>query len=239
VGGGAEAKDGDPAAGLYVVATPLGNLGDLSVRARAVLTAADFIACEDRRTTGNLLRHLGLSRPLIAYHEHNERTAAGTIAERVAAGESVALVSDAGTPTISDPGFRVVRECRRRGLPVFPVPGPSAALAALSASGLPSDAFLFLGFPPPRSAARRKLLQEWKNFAGTVIFYESCHRIVAFVAEALEELGPDRTVAVGRELTKLHESWHVGPLTTVAVNLARERPRGEYVLLIGPENFSF
>ncbi|MDR0679188.1 MAG: 16S rRNA (cytidine(1402)-2'-O)-methyltransferase [Puniceicoccales bacterium] len=224
--------------GLYVVATPIGNLGDLSQRARDVLAGCDLLACEDTRVTGKLLVHFGISAKMLSYREENERSVAIGLADRVGAGLAVALACDAGTPAVSDPGFRAVRECRRRGLPVYAVPGPSASTTALSASGLPSDRFLFLGFPPSRSRARRKLLCEWKNFTGTVIFYESCHRIVPFVVETQEELGPDRTAAVGRELTKLHESWHVGPLATVAGTLAQERPRGEYVLLIAPEGFS-
>jgi 16S rRNA (cytidine1402-2'-O)-methyltransferase len=202
-----------------------------------MLGRCDLLACEDTRVTGKLLERFAVSAKMLSYREENERALANTLADKIAAGGAIALVSDAGTPTVSDPGFRVIRECRRRNLPVYPVPGPSAAIAALSASGLPTNAFLFLGFPPPRSAARKNLLRTWKEFAGTVIFYESCHRIIPFVSEALEELGADRTVALGRELTKLHENWYVGQLAAVAENLAQGQARGEYVFLVAPAGF--
>src|SRR3954471_11115659 len=162
---------------LYVVATPIGNLADLTERARAILGAVDVIASEDTRTTGALLTRLGLRKALVAYHEHNETAAAAQLADQIAAGKSVAVVSDAGTPGLSDPGFRVVRECRRRGLPVVPVPGPSALTTVLSASGLPTNGFLFVGFLPPKSAARIAFFNRYRDFEYTLVLYESCHRI--------------------------------------------------------------
>ena len=158
---------------LYVVATPIGNLADLTDRARAILAGVDIVACEDTRTTGGLLTRLGLRKDLVAYHEHNETEAAERLADQVAAGKSIAVVSDAGTPALSDPGFRVVRACRRRGLPVVPVPGPSALTAVLSASGLPSNGFLYVGFLPPKSAARIAFLEKYRDFPYTLALFES------------------------------------------------------------------
>ncbi|MDR3117733.1 MAG: 16S rRNA (cytidine(1402)-2'-O)-methyltransferase [Puniceicoccales bacterium] len=224
-------------AGLYLVATPIGNLEDITLRAISVLRMADGVACEDTRTGGNLLRHLGIRRPLLSYHEHNERQRAIQLADAVAAGQAIALVSDAGTPAISDPGFRAVRECRRRGLPVIPIPGPCALAAAISAAGLPSDAFLFLGFLPPRSAARRGILRRHGDFPHTLVIYESCHRVQKFLGEIAEELGPGRTVALARELTKLHETWSVGTAAAVAEILRAGVARGEFTVLIAPADF--
>jgi 16S rRNA (cytidine1402-2'-O)-methyltransferase len=221
-----------------VVATPIGNVADLSARARGILASVDLVACEDTRTTGALLARLGLrARSLIAYHEHNETTAAETLAERIAAGASVALVSDAGTPSLSDPGFRLVRACRRRGLPVVPIPGPMAAIAALSASGLPTHAFHFGGFLPARTAARRAFLQKHRAADCTLVLYESTHRIAALVDEIVEELGAARTVCVARELTKLHETILVGPAGTVRERLRAGSTKGEFVVLIAPGDY--
>jgi 16S rRNA (cytidine1402-2'-O)-methyltransferase len=222
---------------LYVVATPIGNLADLTERARAILGAVDLVACEDTRTTGGLLTRLGLHRELTAYHEHNELEAATRLADLVAAGKSVALVSDAGTPTLSDPGFRVVRACRQRGLPVVPVPGPSALTAVLSASGLPTNGFLFVGFLPPKSAARLAFLEKHGGFPYTLAFYESCHRIEKFAAEIVEKLGPARVVCLAREVTKLHETFLVGPAAEVQRRLATGSQKGEFVVLIAPADF--
>ncbi|MDR1435854.1 MAG: 16S rRNA (cytidine(1402)-2'-O)-methyltransferase [Puniceicoccales bacterium] len=225
------------APGLYVVATPIGNLGDFSPRAIDTLRLCSLVACEDTRLAGRLLCRFSIGAKLINYREENERHVASSLCGSIESGRSVALISDAGTPLVSDPGFRVVRECRRRGLPVFPVPGPSAAIAALSASGLPSNSFYFLGFPPNRSASRRKFFREIANLPTTVILYESCHRICASMADAIEEFGELRTVAVGREITKLHESWHVGKLVDVHRAVAAERQLGEYVFLVAQRDF--
>ncbi len=222
---------------LYVVATPIGNLTDLSERARALLGTVDIVACEDTRTTGALLSRLGLRRELVPYHDHNEEEAAEKLAERLQAGVSVAVVSDAGTPGLSDPGFRVVRACRRRGLPVVPVPGPSALIAVLSAAGLPTNGFLFVGFLPPKSSARIAFLGKYREFDYTVALYESCHRIDKFADEIVRHLGTDRVVCIAKEVTKLHELFLVGRSQEVRDRLARTRLKGEFVVLIAPASF--
>lgn len=222
---------------LYVVATPIGNLADLTERARAILGAVDLIACEDTRTTGSMLIRLGLRRELVAYHEHNEIETAERLADLIAAGKSVAVVSDAGTPGLSDPGFRIARECRRRGLPVVPVPGPSALLAVLCASGLPTNGFLFAGFLPPRSAARISFFDRHRDFPYTLALYESCHRIDKAVAELVATLGPSRVICVAKEVTKLHEAFFTGPAGDVQARLAKASLKGEFVLLIAPADF--
>ncbi len=222
---------------LYVVATPIGNLGDMSPRALETLRACRTIACEDTRTARQLLERYGISAQLVASHEHNEVQMASWLADLVAAGTTVGLMTDAGTPSVSDPGFRLVRECHRRALPVCPVPGPCAAIAALSASGLPSDGFLFLGFPPPKSAARVRVFQEYRDFDYTVIFYESTHRIEKFLDEMLEVFGPERVVCVARELTKLHEAILTGPLGAVVPAVKQRSTKGEFVVLLAKKDF--
>src|SRR5664280_27823 len=222
---------------LYVVATPIGNLADLTERARALLGAVDLVACEDTRTTGAMLTRLGLHRTLIAYHEHNEIEAAEHLVAMLAEGKSIAVVTDAGTPGLSDPGFRVVRACRRRGLPVVPVPGASALTAVLSASGLPSNAFLFAGFLPPRSAARIAFLEQHREFPYSLAFYESCHRIDKFADEIVATLGGDRVLCIAKEVTKLHETFLVGPAKDVRARLAQTSLKGEFVVLIAPTDF--
>jgi len=222
---------------LYVVATPIGNMADLTERARALLGTVDLIACEDTRTTGTLLARLGLRRELLAYHEHNEIEAAERLVERLAAGASVALASDAGTPGLSDPGFRLVRACRKRGLPVVPVPGPSALAAVLSASGLPTNGFLFVGFLPPKSAARIAFFERHRAFDYTIVLYESCHRIDKAVAEIVATLGGERVLCVAKEVTKLHEAFLVGPAAEVQARLAQTSLRGEFVLVVAPADF--
>ena len=222
---------------LYVVATPIGNLADLTERARAILVQVDVIACEDTRTTGGLLTRLGVRKELVAYHEHNETAMAARLADQVAAGKSIAVVSDAGTPALSDPGFRVVRECRRRGLPVVPVPGPSALTAVLSASGLPSNGFLYVGFLPPKSAARISFFDSHRDFEYTLALFESCHRIDKAVEEIVATLGTERVICVAKEVTKLHETFFVGAAGQVRDHLARASLKGEFVLLIAPRDF--
>ncbi len=222
---------------LYIVATPIGNLADLTDRARAILGGVDVVACEDTRTTGALLTRLGLRKDLVSYHEHNEAEAADRLADLIAAGKSVAVVSDAGTPALSDPGFRVVRACRRRQLPVVPVPGPSALTAVLSASGLPSNGFLYVGFLPPKSAARIAFFEKYRDFDYTLALFESCHRIDKAVAELVATLGPDRTLCVAKEVTKLHEAFFVGRAADVEARLAKASLKGEFVLLIAPADF--
>ncbi|MBI2812731.1 MAG: 16S rRNA (cytidine(1402)-2'-O)-methyltransferase [Opitutae bacterium] len=222
---------------LYVVATPIGNLADLTARARAILGTVDIVACEDTRTTGAMLTRLGLRRELTPYHEHNETEVAEKLAEQISLGKSVAVVSDAGTPGLSDPGFRIVRACRRRGLPVVPVPGACAVTAVLSASGLPTNGFLFAGFLPPKSAARLAFLEKHRDFDYTLALYESCHRIDKFAAEIVDALGADRVICIAKEVTKLHETFLVGLAGDVQARLAKMSLKGEFVVLIAPKDF--
>lgn len=222
---------------LYVVATPIGNLADLTYRALSLLKAVDILACEDTRTTGAMLTRLGLRRELTSYHEHNESAMADRLAGEISLGKSVAVVSDAGTPGLSDPGFRLVRACRRRGLPVVPVPGASALTAVLSAAGLPTNGFLFAGFLPPKSAARIAFLQKHRDFDYTLALYESCHRIDKFAAEIVEVLGADRVICISKEVTKLHETFLVGLAGDVQTRLAKMSRKGEFVVLIAPKDF--
>ena len=222
---------------LYVVATPIGNLADLTDRARAILGAVDLVACEDTRTTGSMLTRLGLHRDLVAYHDHNEIDVAEKLAEQIAAGKSVAVVSDAGTPAISDPGFRIVRACRRRNLPVIPVPGACAVAAVLSASGLPTNGFLFAGFLISKTSARTAFLEKYRDFEFTLALYESCHRIDKFAEEIVVTLGPDRVVCIAKEVTKLHETFYVGRAADVRDRLLKGSLKGEFVVLIAPADF--
>ena len=218
---------------LLVVATPIGNLGDLSARARQAFEEADLVACEDTRRSGRLLAHLGVKRPLISLHEHNERQRLPRLLETLAAGETVALVSDAGTPLVSDPGFVLVREAIRAGIRVEPIPGPSAPLAALVVSGLPPHPFTFCGFPPPKRGKRRSFYEHFADLRHTLVVFESPHRLLASLEDALAVLG-NRPSAVAQELTKLHEEVLRGPLEEVLAILA-ERPslKGEYVVVLG------
>lgn len=216
------------------MATPIGNLADLTRRAERVLAEADAVACEDKRVTGRLLRHLGLRRPLLLYHEHNAEAARPALLARLRSGQSVALVSDAGTPAVSDPGFKLVREAVAAGVPVHAIPGPSAVLAALVSSGLPTDRFLFQGFLPSRAVARRKLLAELGAVRATLVLFEAPPRLAASLADAAAVLGP-RPAAVARELTKLHEEVQRGTLPELAARYATAGPpRGEVVVVIGP-----
>jgi 16S rRNA (cytidine1402-2'-O)-methyltransferase len=222
---------------LYLVATPIGNLSDLSARVRDALDKCDLIACEDTRVTKKLLDHLSLSKTLISYREENEVRKTIELAGLLEQGKSVALVSDAGYPGISDPGFRMVRECRTRNIPIVPVPGPNAAITVLAASGLPTHQFLFLGFLPKKSAGARKALEEWEDFGGSLILYESKHRIEKTLGLIEEELGPERMICLAREVTKLHESFLVGSVAEV-ITLNRTRSsKGEFTLVIGPVGY--
>ena len=218
---------------LYVVATPIGNLGDLSPRARAVLSGVDRIAAEDTRTTGAMLTQFGIHRPLVALHEHNEDALASSLIAQLRDGRSLALVSDAGTPLVSDPGFALVRAARAAGVPVIAVPGPCAAVAALSIAGLPSDAFLFAGFLPPKAAARKARLTELAREPRTVIVYESAHRIAECARDLADVLG-DRSVCLAREITKRFEQSVTGPASALPAWIAQDanRERGEFVLVI-------
>ena len=222
------------APGLYVVATPIGNLRDITLRALDVLAAADLVLAEDTRIAGKLLQAYGLSAKLERYDEHGaERTRPKAMAA-LAAGQTVALVSDAGTPLVSDPGYKLVREAAAQGYPVFPIPGASALLAGLSAAGLPTDRFLFAGFPPPKSAARRTFLEELAPIRSTLIFFEGGSRLAASLADMAAVLGGDREAVVGRELTKLYETLYRGSLATLAADPKLDAPKGEIVILVGP-----
>lgn len=222
---------------LYVIATPIGNLADISERARSLLSKVDCVACEDTRVSGLLLSRMGIKSRLVAYHDKNERALAPALADRIAAGESLALISDAGTPGISDPGFRLTRECRKRALPVVPVPGPCALAALLSVSGLPSNGFLFVGFLAPKSAARKRFLEQHSDFLYSIVLYESCHRIDKLINEMNGILEPERCVCVGRELTKRFETIHTGPLSTVSESVRQGSKKGEFVVIIAPSGF--
>ncbi|MCB1501871.1 MAG: 16S rRNA (cytidine(1402)-2'-O)-methyltransferase [Bauldia sp.] len=218
--------------GLHIVATPIGNLGDVTIRALSTLAGADIVACEDSRVTRVLLDRYGISRPLTTYHEHNAAEQRPRLLAWLADGKSVALVSDAGTPLLSDPGYRLVVEAAAAGHALVPVPGPSALLAALVLAGLPTDAFFFAGFLPPKEAARRKRLTELAAIPGSLVFYESPHRLGASLADMASVLG-DRPAAVARELTKLFETVRRGSLSTLAEEFSAA-PKGEIVVVVGP-----
>jgi 16S rRNA (cytidine1402-2'-O)-methyltransferase len=225
------------APGLYLVATPIGNLEDISLRAIRVLRQADLIACEDTRQTQKLLNHYGVETPTISYHEHNEASRAAELLQKLLAGIKVAVVSDAGMPGISDPGFRLVSLAIERGVPVVPIPGPVAFVSALVASGLPLEPFAFRGFLPPKGGARRRELERLRGSAATKIFYEAPHRIRETLEDVVEVLGAGRKVVVARELTKLHEEFLRGTAMEVLENLrSRLEVKGEITLLIGPSD---
>ncbi|MCP5195522.1 MAG: 16S rRNA (cytidine(1402)-2'-O)-methyltransferase [Gammaproteobacteria bacterium] len=219
---------------LYVVATPIGNLEDISARALRLLREVDGIAAEDTRHTGQLLTHFGIETPMFALHEYNERARLEPIVARLRKGQSLALVSDAGTPLISDPGFPLVRELRRQGLKVVPVPGPSSVLAALSVAGLPTDRFIFEGFLPAKSAARRERLQTLVREERTLVFLESSHRIVESLADLAMVFSAERSAVIARELTKRFEEVHGATLSELMVWLDADvhRCRGEFVVLV-------
>lgn len=220
------------AATLYIVSTPIGNLEDITHRALRTLREVDVIACEDTRHTRKLLNHFAIDVATISYHEHNERERADELCAMLAAGKNIALVSDAGTPIVSDPGFRVVDLAIEKGFRVVPIPGATAFVAALSASGLPSDQFLFAGFLPPRASARRARLEELRAIQATLIFYEAPHRIAMALRDAVDILG-NRQAVVARELTKLHEEFVRGSLNELAEHFSESnKARGEIVLLI-------
>lgn len=227
-------SDNDVIAGhLYVVATPIGNLGDLSPRAQRVLAGVTRIGAEDTRNTASLLQHFGIRTPLLAVHDHNEGEVCAALVKALQAGESLALVSDAGTPLISDPGYALVRSARAAGVPVITIPGPCAAMAALSISGLATDSFLFIGFLPAKTQARISKLESLKSESRTLLFYESSHRITDSVTAIAEVLGKDRPLFLGRELTKRFEESIQAPAQDVVTWLAADsnRSRGEFVLI--------
>ena len=217
---------------LYIVSTPIGNLEDITYRAVRALKEADWIACEDTRTTRRLLDHYGIQTHLVSYHEHNEQERAEELIERLRQGETGALVSDAGTPLLSDPGYRIVRAAVKEGIRVEALPGPSALLAGLVVSGLPTDQFHFAGFLPPKQGQRMRLLESLRDEQATLIFYEAPHRILESLDDIADALG-DREIVVARELTKMHEEVLRGTPTTIRKNLAeRDMIRGEFVILV-------
>jgi 16S rRNA (cytidine1402-2'-O)-methyltransferase len=219
---------------LFVVATPIGNLEDMSPRARQTLARVDLIAAEDTRHTGRLLSHFGVRKPLIALHDHNEDVLANELVDKLVAGCSIALVSDAGTPLLSDPGYRLVSAAHRRGVPVSPVPGPAALVAAISAAGLPTDRFCFEGFLPSRKKARADVLASLKSEPRTMIFYEAVHRIAASIDDLCSAFGADRRAFLGRELTKLHEQCVAGTLGELRLQLEEGAivGKGEFVVVV-------
>jgi len=220
---------------LYLVATPIGNLADITLRALETLAAADIVACEDTRVSRVLLDRYGIRRRTTAYHEHNAGEAGPKLIAALQAGQSVALISDAGTPLVSDPGYRLVGEAIDHGIRVVPIPGPSAPLAALTASGLPSDAFLFAGFLPVKSGQRLARLEALKAVPATLIFFESPRRLAESLGAMVEALGGERKAAIGRELTKTFEEMRIGTLRVLADHYAAaDTPKGEVVVCVGP-----
>jgi 16S rRNA (cytidine1402-2'-O)-methyltransferase len=226
-------SDAPLAPGLYLVATPIGNLRDITLRALDVLAAADLVLAEDTRVSAKLLAAYGLAKRVERYDEHAAARATPKIMASLAGGARIALISDAGTPLVSDPGYRLALEAIAAGVQVFPIPGASAALAALSVAGLPTDRFLFAGFPPPKSAARRAFLQDLKGVRATLILFEGASRLGASLADMAGVLGP-RPAAVARELTKLHETLVRGDLASLAADPKLAAPKGEVVVVIGP-----
>lgn len=227
--------DSDESRGtLYIVATPIGNLDDLSPRAARILSTVSVIAAEDTRHTTRLLQHLGVQKRMVALHDHNERARMGVVLEELEAGNSVALVSDAGTPLISDPGYVLVREARNRNLPVSPIPGACAFIAALSAAGLPTDRFLFAGFLPAKRSGRKSVLEGLQDESATLGFYESPHRILDTVQDLVDVFGDEREVVLGRELTKAFETFYSGEAKEVlgALQADPHGTRGEFVVMV-------
>jgi len=218
---------------LFLVATPIGNLEDITLRALRVLKEVDLIACEDTRQTQKLLNHYGIRKRLVSYHKHNEMTRAPELVIQIEQGARAALVSDAGMPVISDPGHRLVTLCLRHRIPVVPVPGPSALVAALAASGMPTEEFLFVGFLPARPGERRKALRELAAQPHTLVLYEAPHRLEETLNDALAILGP-RPAVIAREVTKVHEEFLRGSLAELLEQVRRKPPRGEMTLLVGP-----
>lgn len=222
---------------LYIVATPIGNLSDVSERVKKVLADCDLVACEDTRVTGVLLNKLGIQKEMFVNENSREKSAAPALLEKLMSGKNVALVSDAGTPCISDPGFRIVRACRANGVRVIPISGPCAFITALSASGLPSNSFLFAGFLPPKTSARKAFFEKYIDFPHSLIFYESPYRIEKFAADALEIFGAQRYVCFAKELTKFYERFFVGELAQVCEELKNASTKGEFTVIIAPKDF--
>jgi 16S rRNA (cytidine1402-2'-O)-methyltransferase len=221
-------------AGLYVVATPIGNLGDITLRALTTLAAADRILCEDTRTSGAMLAKYAIKRPLFSYNDHNADQRRPTVLAAIAGGEAVALISDAGMPLIADPGFKLVRDCRLAGYAVTVIPGANAAITALAGSGLPTDRFLFAGFLPPRSVARQKALAELKTVTATLVFYEAPQRLVECLEDLVAIFGAEHPAAIARELTKFFEDTRQTTLEELQTHYKNHPPKGEIVIIVAP-----
>ena len=222
---------------LYVVATPIGNLQDISARAIETLQAVDLIACEDTRRTGRLLQRLNIRQKLLSYHDHNEQLRAPSLCQQLAEGHSIALISDAGTPCVNDPGFRLIARCHQQQIPVCPIPGPSAMTTLLSASGLPTHAFLFLGFPPIKPLKRIAFLKQYAGIPHTLVLFESTHRIEKLLQDISDILGGDRLISLGRELTKQHEFLRTATCQTIIECLESTSKKGEFTVAIAPQDF--
>ena len=227
------ANDSKNTGAIYLVATPIGNLEDITLRALRILKEADLIACEDTRQTQKLLNHFSITTSTISYHEHNEAARAHELVEQAQRGRAIAIVSDAGMPGISDPGYRVVSLALEHGIPVIPVPGASALVASLAASGLPTDSFRFHGFLPAKQGQRRRALEEIGDSSETEVFYEAPHRLAETLQDIVAVLGPSRPVVVAREITKLHEEFLRGRADEISQQLQKKEVRGEITLLIG------
>lgn len=224
-----------PATGLYIVSTPIGNLADITIRALEVLAGADIIACEDTRVTAKLLNRYGIRAKKRAYHEHNADIEGPKLLEKIAAGMAIALVSDAGTPLVSDPGNRLVKAAKERGFCVFPIPGASAPVAALTASGLPSNCFTFAGFLPSKSGQRKSRLEQFKGTTGSVIFFETSSRLLSSLHDMIEVFGNSHRACISRELTKLHEENRNDTLLALSEHYRQNPPKGEIVVTIAPQ----
>ncbi len=222
--------------GLYIAATPIGNLGDVTLRVLDTLAGCDLIACEDTRVTAKLLRNYGIKTKTVSYHEHNANQAGPKLIEALEAGKSIVLVSDAGTPLVSDPGFRLADAALAKGISVWPLPGATAPVSALVASGLPAETWLFGGFLPTKQAARQKRLEELKNVPATLIFFESPNRVAKALVDLVAVLGKNRNAVVAREMTKLHEELSRGTLDELSKKFTARKIKGEIVILIGPPN---
>ena len=224
---------------LFLVATPIGNLDDFSHRAKVTLNQCDLIACEDTRVSSKLLSRYSIKKPLVSYREENEKKQASFLTNQIKQGKNIALLSDAGLPTISDPGFRLVRECHLSGIEVVPIPGPNAAITALCASGLPTHQFLFLGFLPKKKVAASKLLQKWSDFSGSIILYESRYKIIRTMGIFQDLFEEERYICIARELTKVHETILSGPMVEVFDRMNSGSTKGEFTIVIAPRGYSF
>ena len=224
---------------LIIVPTPIGNLGDISHRAIEALKSCDVILCEDTRVCSKLLKFIGITKKLITYRDDNEQKQISLILSLINDGYSVCLTTDAGTPCISDPGYRIVNACRKNNIQIEVLTGPCAAITALSASGMPTNGFLFVGFLSNKSSARRNFFEKYKNFEYSIIFYESCHRIQKFIEDAYLVLGGNRTICVAKEITKLHELFITGKLYEALEKIKQTPQKGEFVIIIAPQSFQF